>query len=455
MKTSSWITAAVAAALGIVSVFCSHIVRGQNAAPPPAPAYDKDVAPILFNHCVSCHRPGQVAPFSLLTYEDAEKRASLIAAVTASRFMPPWKPVPGYGDFKGANYLSDAELATLRRWAEAKAPQGNAADLPDPPQFPDGWQLGKPDITLKMPQPFQIPAEGEDIYQCFVLPLSLPNGANVAAVEIHPGNRKVLHHTILYLNDDGSAREKDKETVEPGYRCFGGPGVRAAGSLGGWVPGATPHVLPAGTATVVPQGADVVMQNHYHPSGKPETDQSEIGIYFAKGPIEKTVFSLPMIHRDLTIPGGDSHYRVTSTFVTPIDLEVIAISPHMHLLGRDMKVTATLPDGHVKSMIWIKDWDFNWQGQYQYQSPMSLPKGSKIELQATYDNSSQNPKNPNSPPQTVHWGENTTDEMCLAFIQVETRNPADRFTVLMSLANQLDLVRYRKEPSGSFSPPKQ
>ena len=296
-----------------------------------------------------------------------------------------------------------------------------------------------------MPQPFQIPAEGEDIYQCFVLPLNLPRGANVTAVEIHPGNRKVLHHTILYLNSNGSAREKDKETAEPGYRCFGGPGVRSAGSLGGWVPGARPHVLPAGTAASVPPGADLIMQIHHHPSGKPETDQSEVGIYFAKGPIEKTVFNLPMVHRGLMIPAGDPNYQVTSTFVTPIDIEVTAIAPHMHLLGRQMKVTATLPDGQVKPLVWIKDWDSNWQGQYQFKSPMLLPKGTKIELTATYDNSSNNPKNPNSPPKAVHWGENTTDEMCFAFIQIETRNPGDRLTVLLSLAQQLDLMRFRRE----------
>ena len=453
MKISWWRVTAVASIFGAVSIFSSRNISGQNAAPPPTPTYDKDVAPILFNHCASCHRPGQIAPFSLLTYNDAAKRASLIAGLTASRFMPPWKPVPGYGDFKDANYLSDAELATLRNWAEAKTPEGNAADLPRPPQFADGWQLGKPDLTLKMPQSFQIPAEGEDIYQCFVLPLNVPNGANIAAVEIHPGNRKVLHHTLLYLNSDGSAREKDNETADPGYRCFGGPGVRSVGSLGGWAPGAKPHLLPNGTAAAVPPNADVIMQNHYHPSGKPETDQSEIGIYFAKGPVEKTVFNVPMTHRDLTIPAGDFSYQVTSAFITPIDLEVVGITPHMHLLGRDMKVTATLPDGQVKPMIWIKDWDFNWQGQYQYQAPLLLPKGTKIELQATYDNSSQNPKNPNAPPQTVQWGENTTDEMCIAFIQVQTRNPADRLTVLVSLRKQLNLRRYRGEESQSSSLP--
>jgi hypothetical protein len=205
----------------------------------------------------------------------------------------------------------------------------------------------------------------------------------------------------------------------------------------------------------VPQGADVVIQNHYHLSGKPETDQSELGIYFAKGPIEKTVFSVPMRHRDLSIPAGDSKYWATSTFVTPIDLEVIGITPHMHLLGRDIRVTATLPNGQVRPLIWIKDWDFNWQGSYQYQAPISLPKGTKIELRATYDNSSGNPKNPHSPPQPVHWGENTTDEMCIAFIQCQTRRPEDRLTVMMSLAQQLDLMRYRKTTNhGSFGPGK-
>jgi hypothetical protein len=309
------------------------------------------------------------------------------------------------------------------------------------PQFSDGWQLGKPDLVVKMPQAFEIPAEGEDIYQCFVMPLLIPPGTSVAAVEVHPGNRRVLHHSILYLNNDGGAQARDDTTTEPGYRCFGGPGVRAAGSLGGWVPGAIPHKLPTGVAMHVPPGSELVMQNHYHPSGKPEVDQSELGIFFAKGPVEKTVFSVPMMQRDLNIPAGDSNYHVSATFVTPINLEVIGIAPHMHLLGRDMKVTATLPDGRAKSMIWIKDWDFNWQGMYQYQTPWLLPKGTKIELQAIYDNSSANPKNPNSPPKSVHWGENTTDEMCLAFIQVQTSHPEDRLTILISLIEQLGIMR--------------
>ena len=442
MKRLSWCALVASIGLVLFSSSFSGIVRGQKPELAAVPTFSRDVAPILYNHCATCHRSGQIAPFSLLTYADAAKRAPLIAAVTESRFMPPWKPIPGHGDFKDANYLSDAELATLKQWAEAKAPEGDPADLPALPHFTDGWQLGQPDLVLKMPRPFLIPAEGEDIYQCFVMPLNLPAGTSVAAVEIHPGNRQVLHHSILYLNNDGQAQARDKATAEPGYRCFGGPGVPAAGSLGGWVPGAMPHKLPPGVAMNVPQGSELVMQNHYHPSGKPETDQSELGIYFAKGSVQKTVFSVPMMQRDLNIPAGDANYHVSASFVTPVDLEVIGIAPHMHLLGKDIDVTATLPSGQVKSMIWIKDWDFNWQGMYQYQAPLLLPQGTKIEIQAIYDNSSANPKNPNSPPQSVHWGENTTDEMCLAFIQVETSDPSDRLKILVSLIRQLEILKY-------------
>ena len=439
MKFREW-TAMAAAVIASLSLASSR----ERAAPAPTPTFNKDVAPILFRHCASCHRPGQVAPFSLLSYRDAAKRASLIAAVTARRYMPPWKPLPGYGDFADANSLTEEEIATLGKWAAAHAPEGDSRDLPPAPQFAEGWQLGPPDLILKMPHAFAIPPDGEDIYQCFVLPMNLPQGAKVRAVEVHPGNRQVLHHALLYLNNDGSAREREQDTAGVGYRCFGGPGVRTAGGLSGWVPGAAPRLLPEGVAMTVPQGSDLVMQNHYHPSGKPETDQSELGIYFAKEPVTKTVFSIPLMHRWLSIPAGDAAYQVTTTFVAPIDLEVISVAPHMHLLGRSMRVSAALPDGRDEPMICIKDWDFNWQGRYQYREPLLLPKGTRIEIEATYDNSAGNPKNPHSPPQTVHWGENTTDEMCLAFIQCETRRPEDRQTVMLALGRQLQLLRYRR-----------
>jgi hypothetical protein len=200
--------------------------------------------------------------------------------------------------------------------------------------------------------------------------------------------------------------------------------------------------MPEGFARVVPKSADLIVQNHYHPDGKPETDKTIIGVYYQKGPITRQFFSIPLLQRALEIPADEKHYRVTTSFTTPIDLDVTSVAPHMHLLGREMKVTATLPSGEVKPMVWIKDWDFNWQGGYAFKRPLSLPKGTRFDVEAFYDNSSENPRNPNTPPKKVSWGEATTEEMCIAFIGFMTPRPSDRMTVMMSLARQLDLFKY-------------
>jgi hypothetical protein len=403
-----------------------------------AVTFNKDIAPILYKNCASCHRPGEVAPFSLLTYNDAAKRAALIANVTARRYMPPWKPEPGYGEFMDNLRLTDQEIQTIAEWAKGGAPEGDAKDQVEAPHFQEGWQLGKPDLIVQMSEAFTIPAEGRDIYRCFVLPLNLPEDRYVSAVEFRPGNRKVLHHSILHTEDPGPDRERDSADPAPGYNCFGGGGgVVGEGGLGGWVPGAAPHFLPENTARLVPQGSDLIIQNHYHPSGKPETDQSTVGIYFAKKAPSKTILTLPIVQRNLSIPAGAANYRVEASFVTPIPLHVIGISPHMHLLGHDMKVTAIRPDGTETPMIWIKDWDFNWQGQYLYSEPMVLPAGTRIQLEAHYDNSSGNPRNPNDPPRTVRWGEQTTDEMSIAFVPVVLSSTAERRRLLTALALQL------------------
>ncbi len=400
--------------------------------------FNKDIAPIIYKNCSSCHRPGEVAPFSLLTYSDAAKRATLIATVTAKRYMPPWKPEPGYGDFEDERRLNDKEIQLLSDWAKAGAPEGNAKDKPVPPQFQEGWQLGKPDLIVQMPEPYTVPAEGRDIYRCFVLPLNLTEDRYVSAIEFRPGNRKVVHHAILHTEEIGPARQRDAADPGPGYNCFGGGGgVTGEGGLGGWAPGATPRFLPDGVARLVTAGSDLIVQNHYHPSGKSETDQSTVGIYFSKTPPTKTMLTLPLVVRNLAIPAGDPRYKVETSFTTPIPLHVSGISPHMHLLGKEMKVTAILPDGSERPMIWIKDWDFNWQGQYGYREPMELPAGTRIHMEAYYDNSSNNPRNPNDPPKLVRWGEQTTDEMSIAFIPVILTNPTDRRRLLTAFALQL------------------
>lgn len=390
-----------------------------------APTYTKDVAPILHKHCVACHRPGEIAPFSLLTYKDAAKRADFLADIVASRRMPPWHAEPGFGKFHGERRLSDAEIATIKQWAEADAPQGDPKDLPTLPPLPTGdWKLGKPDLILKMPKPFTLPATGRDILQCFVLPIPIDSDKFVAAIDFHPGNRRVVHHVIFFLDANGQGRRKAGESGS--YRSFGGPGILPTGGLGAWVPGANIRPYPDGIATFLRKGSDMVMQIHYHPSGKEETDQSEVGIYFAKKPVEKIVAGIGLRKGSLYIPAGEKNYRVsTQSAPLPVDVEALSIAPHMHYIGREMKVVAQLPDKSEVPLIWIKDWDFNWQGKYYFETPVKLPKGTVLKMEACYDNSEDNPQNPSKPPKPVRWGEQTTDEMCLCGLQVVTETRED------------------------------
>lgn len=411
-----------------------------------APTFNRDIAPILYRNCVSCHRPGDIAPFSLLTYADAAKRARAIASATKRRYMPPWKPEPDYGDFEGVRRLSQADIDTIEAWANSGAPQGDPSVRATPPKSTESWQLGPPDVVLKMPEPFAIPTGGHDVYQCFVLPLNLPEDRAVSAIEFRPGNRKTVHHSLFFVDRQGVGRWKDGGDEEPGYRCFGGPGFPPITMLGGWVPGATATKLPNGVGRLVMKGSDLVIQNHYHPTGGEDTDQSSIALYFSKVPVQKTVFGFPIGRTDLVIPPGEKRYRVASSFVVPLDLEVIGITPHMHLLGSEVRVWATRPDGSVKPMVWIRRWDFNWQGEYRYKRPLQLPKGTRIDVETFYDNSADNPRNPNRPPQTVRWGESTTDEMNVVLIQCQTANRGDEFVVLTEVLSQQRALRRGRIP---------
>jgi hypothetical protein len=376
--------------------------------------FSRDVAPILYQHCASCHRPGQVAPFSLLTYADAAKRATLIATVTASRYMPPWEPEPGYGHFQGARRMGDAEIATLRQWAAAGAPEGNPAELPPAPDFPEGWQLGTPDVTLRMPQPFAVAADGPDQYQCFVIPLRLTEDKYIRAIEFRPEARSVVHHALFLLDAGHIAARRMGAT----YPCFGTPGFLPSGALGGWTPGMQPARMPEGLQMILHKGSDLVMQIHYHPTGKPETDQSELGLYFTDKPPTKWVADIALVSNHIDIPAGERAYQVRDHFETPVDVEVVGIIPHAHYICKDMKGWAILPDGRKKWLIWIRDWNFNWQEQYRYAVPMKLPAGTRFEMEFTYDNSEANPRNPNHPPKRVVWGPATTDEMAGLHVQV-------------------------------------
>jgi hypothetical protein len=387
--------------------------------------YSRDIAPILNANCVSCHRANEIAPFPLDSFTDAAKRAKQLAAATESRYMPPWKPAANFGHFQGEHRLTDREIELIGAWAEVGAPQGSADDLPPAPKFASGWQLGTPDIVAKMPQPFTIPAGGADIYQAFVVPLNLPEDTYVAGIEFHPDAKTVVHHCILYLDNTGAARKLDEADPAPGYRSFGGPGFTPTGSLGGWAPGATSSLLPDGVGRPVRAGSDVVFQMHYHPDGREHTDQSSVAIYLQKKPITKVVASIPVGTRQIDISPGDANYTRIISFTLPADMTLIGAIPHMHLLGRTMSVAATAPDGKAIPIIRIDDWDFRWQGQYRYAEPLTLPQGSTIHFEAKYDNSDANPNNPNNPPKRVTHGEQTSDEMCLCFLEFMADSPAE------------------------------
>lgn len=331
--------------------------------------------------------------------------------------MPPWKPEPGFGDFEGSRRLTDAQIQTFQQWVAQGMPRGDPADSPPVPHFPDAWYLGKPDLVVGLSQPFHVPAGPNDLYRCFVIPVNQPQDRYVAAFELRPGNAPVVHHAIVVEDSYGAAQRLQGDSPS-GYPCFGSFGFPVPGYLGVWVPGAVPKPWPAGVAKLIRKGSGLVLQVHFHPDGKPEQSQLQIGLYFAQQPINKIPSDFAVGSQALEIPPGDSAYKVESYGYLPQDVDALGVIPHAHLLGKEVKATATLPDGTIKPLIWIKHWDFNWQEEYRYKTPLFLPQGTRIDVQWTYDNSENNPRNPNHPPKVVTWGEQSTDEMCELHLEV-------------------------------------
>jgi hypothetical protein len=416
------------------------------------PTFSKDVAGILQSNCQECHRRGQVGPFALETFEQARKRASDIARVVEDRAMPPWKASRQVGlKFKHDRSLSQQDMATIVAWAEAGAPEGNPADLPPPVKFADDWTIeGGPDLVLDIGTDFEVPATGNDVYRCFVVPTNLPKDVYVSAIEYRPGNRRVVHHILAYVETKGEARKKDAAFPGPGYECFSGPEVPIDGDLGGWAPGNQPSQLPPGIGRSLPKSADVIIQVHYHPSGKPEVDRSRIALRFARSPVRQTLHWNLAANPEMKLPAGDSNIEVKAQWEVPVDVVAHAVSPHMHLLGKDMLITVTLPGGRTQDLIKIDDWDFNWQYSYYLDEPLELPKGSVVKVLAHYDNSSNNPRHPNKPPQEVTWGEATTDEMCIGFVAVTKKGqdltrPGEKDDLREIFKKQIDDFRKKRD----------
>lgn len=409
------------AAAEVAAVGCVYEAWRSPGAASPKVTYNRDIAPVLAANCVSCHKAGQVAPFTLTSYRDAAKRAELLADVTTSRYMPPWRAAPQVLRFADERHLSPGEIALFKAWADAGAPEGDKADAPVANAAVESpWKLGTPDLVIEMPTAFEIPASGPDIYRAFPISVPLREDEYVVASEFQAGAPSVVHHALLFLDasGEGKKREADARDGRPGYVSFAGPGFTPTGGLGGWAPGASPAFLPEGIGRPLAKGSDVVMQVHYHPDGKPRADKSRLGLYFAKKPVERVAINFPLNNRQIDIPAGDDHYVKTMQLTLPRPAELIGITPHMHLIGQSMKVTATLPDGTVQQLIDVPQWDFRWQDQYRYAEPIKLPAGTKVEATAVYNNSESNPQNPSAPPKRVTRGEQTTDEMCLVFFQV-------------------------------------
>ncbi len=395
--------------------------------------FHRDVEPILQRHCQGCHRPGEVAPFSLMTYRQAVRWADDIKDYVRSRKMPPWKPIAG-ASFTGERKLSEQEIATLTAWVEGGTPAGDPAQAPPPRRFEEGWQLGQPDLVLEMGEEFELGAGGTDLYRCFVLPTALPEEKYVTAVEVRPGNRRIAHHALLFVDKRGQARRLEEQARQrpagadrgPGYSlpislAFW-PGFLPTNALSGWAPGILPQPLPAGVGYRLPKGADVILQMHYHRTGKVEKDRTSVGLYFAKD-ANRHVQGLLVPASFLTIPAGDARHRVEGRMWVRQDCQLHTIMPHMHLLGRYIKVTMTPPGEPTRTLIEVNDWDFNWQENYFFREPLAVKSGTRFDVEGIYDNSAANPVNPFQPPRRILAGLQTTDEMCIGFLGATADRP--------------------------------
>ena len=455
----------------------SQPVCGQNKTAASKvespPTFSANIAPIVYEKCSICHRPDQVGPFSLLTCDDVSRRAKTIRAVIDNGYMPPWKPVNHNVAFSNDRSLSSAQKQQFLDWIDAGCPAGDPLNTPSPPQFTDGWTLGKPDLVVKMTGQFQIPADGPDLYRSFVFPVDLPDDKWVKAVELRPQAKSSVHHALFFLDTSGNARKQDGADGQAGIpgmgflADFGGAtsnekGPRPSGSgilqrlrgqapgsapsdednsridnalargLGGYVPGAVPHQLPGDLAMALPRGSDIVMQTHFHPSGKPETEQAELALYFADQPPTKQLVSIQVpamfgFGANIRVPAGEKNYRVTDSMTVPVATEVIGIGGHAHYICRTMKLTAEFPSGESTVLMQIDDWDLDWQDRYLFAEPFVLPAGTVLQAEIVYDNSAENPENPYQPPQEIRWGRESNDEMgaitLLTVAAIESERP--------------------------------
>ena len=372
--------------------------------------FTKDVAPILYNRCVECHRPGEVAPMSLLTYKDARPWAKAIRERVLERSMPPWLADPRYGHFENDRRLTQKEIDTVVAWVDAGAPKGDDRELPPPPNLEDGWIIGRPDAVIALQEEFPVPAEGVIPYKYFTVPTKFTEDKWVQAAEIRPGNRRVVHHIIVYIQDPSS-----QAAAAPPEGGAQGEGQGRRGiKLAGFAPGEQPKVWPKGMAKMVKAGSNFVFQVHYTPNGTPAKDRSYIGLIFAKDPVEKKVLTGTALNAKFAIPPGDPDHEVRSSWTAKEDVRIVDLMPHMHVRGKDFTYTAVYPDGRSEIVLQLPKYNFNWQLLYRFKEPLRLPKGSRLDCVAHFDNSPNNKYNPD-PTKEVRWGPQTWEEMMIGW----------------------------------------
>lgn len=434
--------------LALATLVAAAMVSSSCREPASTPVtFNKDVAPIVFANCVTCHRPGGDGPFSLLTYADAAGHAEDIAEQTLARHMPPWLPEPGDVPIAGARRLSQIQIDTIQRWLRDGAPEGAAADLPAAPSFPADWQLGTPDVVLTMPRPYVLSPGGEDVYRNVILHGVVPGDVSIRAVELRT-NGSPIHHALIRLARGSLARDLDGDDGQPGFNGMSSELLQdPEGQFLGWAPGRGPMVSPDGMPWSLERGAAVALELHLMPANQPRNIQPSVALYFSGAPPVRRPVMTVMASKLIDIPAGDANYVVTDRYQLPVPADLIGLFPHAHFLGKEMLVTATPPSpagARPRTLLHIKHWSFHFQQDYRFVTPVPLPQGTVIDMRFTYDNSASNPANPSQPPVRVRLGSRSRDEMANLSLQWLTASPADTTALVRSFfeKNVLSNIAY-------------
>jgi hypothetical protein len=405
--------------LAVPLLACASLARGAGAVP----TYTKDVAPILQRECQTCHRPGEAGPFSMLTYEETRPWATAMKEAVKTRKMPPWFADQRYGHFTNGHQLPEAEIDTISAWADAKAPQGNPKDLPAPVKWVEGWQIGKPDKIYQLPLPYDVPASGVVDYEHIIVPTGFTEDTWVQAAEVRPTDRAVVHHIIAFIREPKSNWFRDQKPgvffIAPQAKTAEQPDTSALPSdfLVGYAPGQPAEILQPGQAKLIKAGSDIIFQVHYTPNGKATRDQTRLGIVLAKEPPKERVLTLSATNGTFTIPPGDPDYRVDASFEVGTQVKLSGLHPHMHGRGKDFDYRLVYPTHESQTILSVPSYNWHWQNWYTLDKPIVLPKGTRIECTAHFDNSPNNPDNAD-PKKAVKWGEQSWDEMMVGFFNL-------------------------------------